>query len=133
MLKKAQEILKLEGRGHTFCMHANDEELVKRFALNMPASRILINTLGSLGGVGGTTNLFPAMTLGCGAVGGSSSSNNIGPIDLINIKRVAYGTKEIEELRQEAGMSCNSVGYASTCSESAIVDEIVKRIMKQLI
>ena len=133
VLKKAQEILHLEGRGHTFCMHANDEELVKRFALHIPASRILINTLGSLGGVGGTTNLFPAMTLGCGAVGGSSSSNNIGPIDLINIKRVAYGTKELETLRQEAGMSCNSVSNTSTCNESELVDEIVKRIMKQLI
>lgn len=133
VLKKSQEILHLEGRGHTFCIHANDDEVVKHFGLNIPASRILVNTLGSLGGVGGTTNLFPALTLGCGAVGGSSSSNNIGPIDLINIKRVAYGVKELETLRQEAGMSCNSSGGTSTCSEGALVDEIVRRIMKQLI
>ncbi len=133
VLKKSQEILHLEGRGHTFCIHANDEEVVKHFALNIPASRILVNTLGSLGGVGGTTNLFPALTLGCGAVGGSSSSNNIGPIDLINIKRVAYGVKEMETLRQEAGVNCNSSCGTSTCGESALVDEIVNRIMKQLI
>lgn len=133
VLKKSQEILHLEGRGHTFCIHANDDEVVKHFALNIPASRILVNTLGSLGGVGGTTNLFPALTLGCGAVGGSSSSNNIGPIDLINIKRVAYGVKEMETLRQEAGMSCGHAGDTSTCSESVLVDEIVRRIMKQLI
>ena len=133
VLKKSQEILHLEGRGHTFCIHANDDEVVKHFGLNIPASRILVNTLGSLGGVGGTTNLFPALTLGCGAVGGSSSSNNIGPIDLINIKRVAYGVKEMETLRQEAGMSCSHAGDTSTCSESVLVDEIVRRIMKQLI
>ena len=48
----------------------------------------------SLGGVGLTTGLFPALTLGCGAVGGSSSSNNIGPLDLINLRRVAWGTSE---------------------------------------
>ena len=130
VLKKSQEILHLEGRGHTFCMHANDEALVKRFALNIPASRILVNTLGSLGGVGGTTNLFPALTLGCGAVGGSSSSNNIGPIDLINIKRVAYGVKELETLREESGMNSQLSGCSN---ESVLVDEIVRRIMKQLI
>lgn len=133
VLKKAQEILHLEGMGHTFCMHANDEELVKRFALRIPASRILVNTLGSLGGVGATTKLFPAMTLGCGAVGGSSSSNNIGPIDLINIKRVAYGVKEMEELRQQAGINYHASNSSSTCNQNELVDEIVRRIMKQLI
>ena len=45
----------------------------------------------ALGGIGATTGLFPALTLGCGAVGGSSSSNNISPLDLINIRRVAWG------------------------------------------
>ncbi len=134
VLKKAQEVLQLEGRGHTFCIHANDDALVKRFALAIPASRILVNTLGALGGVGGTTNLFPALTLGCGAVGGSSSTNNIGPIDLINIKRVAYGVKEIEDLRQEAGISSQGGCYQSSgCCTDSLVDELVKRIMKELI
>lgn len=129
VLEKCVEILNFEGMGHTFCMHANDPELVKRFALRVPASRILINTPGALGGVGATTDLFPAMTLGCGAVGGSSSSNNIGPMDLINIKRVGYGTKEIEEIRQGA-----PGGNGSCCEPSSqMIDEIVKRIMKELI
>ena len=61
--------------------------------------KVLVNTPASLGGIGATTCLFPALTLGCGAVGGSSSSNNIGPLDLINIKRVAWGVKELEALR----------------------------------
>ncbi|PHV70289.1 acetaldehyde dehydrogenase (acetylating) [Sporanaerobium hydrogeniformans] len=133
VLKKAQEILILEGRGHTFCIHANDEELVKRFALKIPASRILVNTLGALGGVGGTTNLFPALTLGCGAVGGSSSSNNIGPIDLINIKRVAYGVKELEDLRREAGTNQTGSCCSNGMGTENLVEELVKRIMKELI
>ena len=54
-------------------------------------SRILVNTPAALGGIGSSTGLFPALTLGCGAVGGSSSSNNISPLDLINIRRVAWG------------------------------------------
>ncbi|MEG0846104.1 MAG: acetaldehyde dehydrogenase (acetylating) [Niameybacter sp.] len=130
VLEKSIEILHFEGSGHTFSMHANDEELVKRFSVRIPASRILINTPGALGGIGATTNLFPALTLGCGAVGGSSSSNNIGPLDVINIKRVAYGTKELEEIRKEtpSGSSC--------CSDQiseATLDAIVKKIMQQLI
>lgn len=129
VLEKSIQILEFEGSGHTFCMHANDDELVKRFSLRIPASRILINTLGSLGGVGATTGLFPAMTLGCGAVGGSSSSNNIGPMDVINIKRVAYGTKEIEEIRAGAPSGNASCG---NCSEE-LIDVLVKRIMKELI
>ena len=58
--------------------------------MKIPVSRFLVNTPAALGGIGATTGLFPALTLGCGAVGGSSSSNNISPLDLINIRRVAW-------------------------------------------
>ena len=53
----------------------------------------------ALGGVGATTSLPPALTLGCGAVGGSATSDNITPLNLMNIRRVAYGTKELSDLR----------------------------------
>ena len=89
-LKKALEVLHFEGSGHTFCIHTADREVVRRFALQMPVSRFLVNTPAALGGIGYSTGLFPALTLGCGAVGGSSSSNNISPMDLINVRRVAW-------------------------------------------
>ena len=85
------KILAHEGSGHTFTIHAADEAVIRRFCLQVPVSRFLVNTPAALGGIGATTKLFPALTLGCGAVGGSSSSNNIGPMDLINIRRVAWG------------------------------------------
>lgn len=130
VLNRCIEILHLEGAGHTFCMHAKDEALIRKFALRIPASRFLVNTPGALGGIGATTGLFPALTLGCGAVGGSSSSNNIGPLDVINIKRVAFGTRELEEIRMEAQSgSCSAPsGYSPE-----MVDAIVERIMKELI
>jgi len=90
VLSKAIEVLTHEGSGHTFAIHAADEAVVRRFALHIPVSRFLVNTPAALGGIGASTNLFPALTLGCGAVGGSSSSNNISPLDLINIRRVAW-------------------------------------------
>ena len=93
VLNKAIEVLTHEGSGHTFAIHANDESVVRKFALQIPVSRFLVNTPAALGGIGATTKLFPALTLGCGAVGGSSSSNNISPLDLINIRRVAWGSE----------------------------------------
>ena len=91
VLEKAIEVLTHEGSGHTFAMHAENADVVRKFALKIPVSRFLVNTPAALGGIGATTGLFPALTLGCGAVGGSSSSNNISPMDLINIRRVAWG------------------------------------------
>ena len=94
ILDKAIEVLTHEGAGHTFAIHAQDRAVIEKFALRVPVSRFLVNTPAALGGIGATTGLFPALTLGCGAVGGSSSSNNIGPMDLINIRRVAWGMEE---------------------------------------
>jgi Leucine-rich repeat (LRR) protein len=37
-----------------------------------------------------TTGLDPAMTLGCGGYGGNITSDNISPMHLLNIKRLAY-------------------------------------------
>ena len=94
VLNMCVKILTHEGSGHTFAMHASDEGVIRRFAAKIPVSRFLVNTPAALGGIGATTGLFPALTLGCGAVGGSSSSNNISPMDLINIRRVAWDTGE---------------------------------------
>ena len=134
VLERSIEILHMEGAGHTFSMHAEDEALVRKFALQIPASRFLVNTPGALGGIGATTGLFPALTLGCGAVGGSSSSNNIGPLDLINIKRVAFGTKELEEICRESETAQNST--TSSCSgriSQELINTIVDKIVKEFV
>ena len=93
ILKRAVEILSHEGSGHTFSIHCQDRDTIARFALEIPVSRFLVNTPAAQGGIGQSTALFPALTLGCGAVGGSSSSNNISPMDLINIRNVAWGAE----------------------------------------
>jgi acyl-CoA reductase-like NAD-dependent aldehyde dehydrogenase len=96
VLHKVMEVLGHEGSGHTFAMHCNDESVIRKFAEKVPVSRFLVNTPAALGGIGSSTGLFPALTLGCGAVGGSSSSNNISPLDLINIRRVAWGREQAQ-------------------------------------
>ena len=94
VLAKCMEILDFEGRGHTFSIHAEEEQVIRKFAEKIPVSRFLVNVPAALGGIGAETGLFPALTLGCGAAGGSASSNNISPLDLINIRRVAWGREE---------------------------------------
>lgn len=109
VLKKAVEVLEHEGSGHTFAIHAADEAVIRRFALKIPVSRFLVNTPAALGGIGASTNLFPALTLGCGAVGGSSSSNNISPLDLINIRRVAWGTEAVKKPEETVSVNAELV------------------------
>ncbi len=88
------------GIGHTMNLHTQDEKIVREFAVK-PASRILVNTGGSMGGTGLSTGLAPAFTLGCGTMGGSSVSENVTPLHLINKKTVCYGIKDAVTLASD--------------------------------
>lgn len=93
--RRCIEVLKYGGLGHTLCLHTQDINVVREFALKKPAFRILINTPGTHGAIGYTTNLPPSLTLGCGALGNNITSDNITPLHLIDIKRIAFETKSI--------------------------------------
>ena len=64
--------------------------LIREFALKKPVFRIVANTQSSMGATGYTTGLAPSMSLGCGAYAGNITSDNITPLHLINVKRLAY-------------------------------------------
>lgn len=132
-LRRCVEILRHEGAGHTFAIHAQDDGVVEKFAKAVPASRVLVNTPASLGGIGATTDLFPALTLGCGAVGGSSTSNNIGPMDLVNIKRVAWGKRELEELKggEDVCPNKNSCGETGNSNSGSISQSELTWIIRE--
>ena len=49
-----------------------------------------MNTPTTLGSIGMTTGLDPALTLGCGGYGGNITSDNISPRHLLNVKRLAW-------------------------------------------
>jgi acyl-CoA reductase-like NAD-dependent aldehyde dehydrogenase len=88
--KLAKEILQHEGQGHTAMIHTQDQELAERFGIEMPASRILVNTPGAQGCIGLGTGLLPSFTLGCGTLGKTSTTDNVTYTNLLNIKRMAY-------------------------------------------
>ena len=129
--KLCDEILRYEGAGHTFSMHTKDDRMVEYFAERMPASRIIINSPSALGGIGASTALMPALTLGCGAIGGSATSENVGPMNLLNLKHVAYGLREMEEIRGTAANEQNCCGVEKKVSADK-VDEIVAEIIARI-
>jgi len=83
-------LLRFGGLGHTCVIHSRDDAVIREYGLKMPAGRIVVNSPAPHGSIGASTNLFPAMTLGCGAIGGNITSDNISPMHLINLRRVAY-------------------------------------------
>ncbi len=93
--ERCKDILRYGGMGHTMSIHSRNEAVILEFGLHKPAYRIVVNTSTSHGSIGLTTGLDPAMTLGCGGFGGNITSDNISPRHLLNIKRLAYGIREV--------------------------------------
>lgn len=89
-------LLQHGGMGHTASIHSQSEAAVKQFGSAVPAFRVVVNSASVHGSIGYSTNLFPAMTLGCGSPGGNITSDNIGPRHLMNIKRVAWESRGVE-------------------------------------
>jgi acetaldehyde dehydrogenase (acetylating) len=76
------------GKGHTLIIHTGNDEIAMQFGLQGPVFRVLVNTLGTLGATGYTTDLMPSMTLGSGGVGGTVTGDNITVHHLYNVKRL---------------------------------------------
>ncbi len=78
------------GAGHTAVVHAQDDAVLNKFAMEIPANRLLLNQPAVHGSVGLIYNeLPPSLTLGCGTDGGNYLGNNINFSDLLSIKTVA--------------------------------------------
>jgi acetaldehyde dehydrogenase (acetylating) len=95
--KRCIELLEFGGIGHSLSFHTQNEHVIEQFALHKPAHRILVNTVAAVGAVGYTTALAPSMTLGPGTIGGSITTDNITPLHLLNIKRVAFETNPVND------------------------------------
>ncbi len=96
--ERCKQVLRYGGMGHTMSIHATDEAVILEFGLHKPAFRIIVNSPTTHGSIGLTTGLDPALTLGCGGHGGNITSDNITPLHLLNIKRLAYEVRPAEPL-----------------------------------
>lgn len=123
------ELLKLGGIGHSFVIHTQDEQVAREF-IKKPVFRILVNTPSSLGAIGYTTGLAPSLTLGCGTWGGSSTSDNVTPLHLINIKRQAYGLKQAYGQKQALGALAGVPETGRLSSED--IAEVVRAVLAKI-
>jgi len=103
--QRCLEILQFGGMGHTAGMHTASREAAIKYGEQMPASRVIINSPTTHGAIGFSTALAPSMTLGCGSWGGNVTSDNVSPIHLMDIKRVAFETKPVSGQWREALVS----------------------------
>lgn len=134
--EKCIELLLTERNGHTLIIHSKDEDVIKQFALKKPVGRILVNTPGTFGSMGATTNLFPAMTLGSGSAGKGMTSDNISPMNLIYLRKVGYGVRSKEEIISETlDNSVVNQEKNEQCDLESVqaLQEILKKVMKDMI
>src|SRR5947209_4714252 len=93
------EVLSYGGMGHTAGVHTRSREAAVRYGREMPASRVIVNSPTTHGAIGFSTALPPSMTLGCGSWGGNVTSDNVSPLHLMDIKRVAFETRAVKSAR----------------------------------
>jgi acyl-CoA reductase-like NAD-dependent aldehyde dehydrogenase len=92
----SQKILARHGRGHTAIIHSHDHNLIRDFALQVEASRILVNSPASQSCIGIGNGLHPSLTLGSGTMGRTSTTDNVTYTHLLNIRRIAPPRKSNE-------------------------------------
>lgn len=125
-LNICESLLRFGGLGHTCVIYSKDEARIREFAQRMPANRVLVNTAAPQGSTGITTNVFPSMTLGCGAAAGNITSDNVGPQHLYNIKRLAYVVRTPAEAFQTPAMEVPAVSVIGNLA-AEIVDQFLAR------
>ncbi|WP_028783835.1 acetaldehyde dehydrogenase (acetylating) [Thalassobacillus devorans] len=123
-----RDLLDLGGRGHTLSLHTNDDQVARMFGQEMPVSRLVVNTMSSIGAVGATTALKASMTLGCGSYGGNITSDNITAKHLLNIKRLAYGIKDVEIPKPSKTYDRRE----KSSEEKPDIEMIVSKVMKKV-
>jgi acetaldehyde dehydrogenase (acetylating) len=84
---------------------------------------VLVNTSSPQGSTGITTNVFPSMTLGCGAIAGNVTSDNVGPMHLINIKRIAFHVRDAQSAFQSEEAKAYFAGQSLPASAAPAARE----------
>lgn len=92
-VKLAKALVENGGIGHTCSIYIDSvkqKDKLNKFQSVMKTCRVMVNTPSAQGGIGDIYNfaLAPSLTLGCGSWGGNSISENVGVMNLLNIKKV---------------------------------------------
>ncbi|MBZ5645914.1 MAG: bifunctional acetaldehyde-CoA/alcohol dehydrogenase [Acidobacteriia bacterium] len=93
-LKVCVDVNHCGGLGHTAVVFSRNEEIIRRFGEVLNAGRIIVNSPGAIGALGGVYNdMVPSFSFGCGTGGGNSTTDNVNLSHYLNIKRLARRTQ----------------------------------------
>ncbi|GAS82832.1 bifunctional acetaldehyde-CoA/alcohol dehydrogenase [Paenibacillus amylolyticus] len=96
-IERAAEVVAFGGMGHSSVIHSTNEEVIDKFADRLQTGRIIVNSPSTHGAIGDIYNTnMPSLTLGCGSYGRNSTSSNVTAVNLINVKRVARRTVNMQ-------------------------------------
>lgn len=118
------EILHFGGMGHTASIHTRSREVALQYGALMPAARVVVNSPSTHGAIGFSTDLAPSMTLGCGSWGGNVTSDNISPLHLMDIKRVAFETRPVTQSATNTPLAAASLAKVDESAIAALVDRL---------
>jgi acetaldehyde dehydrogenase (acetylating) len=122
----ANALLAFGGLGHTAGVWAGDERVVAAFAARARAFRVIVNSPTCFGAMGATTGLVPSFMLGTGTWGGSITADNIGPLHLLNRKRLAPAVRAWREVAQPPPRT----GVPGTAG--GVSEELVRAVLDRL-
>src|SRR5271169_6858949 len=92
-LRVCVDVNRAGGLGHTAVVFSRNDEVIQKFSEVINAGRIIVNSPGSIGALGGVYNdMVPTFSFGCGTGGGNSTTDNVNVYNYLNIKRVARRT-----------------------------------------
>ncbi|NCB06039.1 MAG: aldehyde dehydrogenase family protein, partial [Clostridia bacterium] len=129
--ERCLELLRFVGIGHSLSLHTNNPDIVREFLLRKPVSRLLVNTASAQGGLGATTGIMPSLTLGCGAVGGSATSDNVTVYHMFQIRRAAYGLIEPDEVAKGV-LSPSEPTYGGLTMTENEMERIVQAVLREV-
>ncbi|WP_017815300.1 bifunctional acetaldehyde-CoA/alcohol dehydrogenase [Paenibacillus shenyangensis] len=96
-IERAAQVVEFGGMGHSSAIHSNNDEVIQKFADRLQTGRIIVNSPSTHGAIGDIYNTnLPSLTLGCGSYGRNSTSSNVTAVNLINVKRVARRTVNMQ-------------------------------------
>lgn len=96
-IDRAAEVVAFGGMGHSSVIHSNNDAVIRSFAGRLKTGRVIVNSPSTHGAIGDLYNTnLPSLTLGCGSYGHNSTTSNVTAVNLLNIKRVAYRTVNMQ-------------------------------------
>jgi len=134
-IQRAAEVVEFGGMGHSSAIHSNDEDVIARFANRLQTGRIIVNAPSTHGAIGDIYNTnLPSLTLGCGSYGRNSTSSNVSAVNLINVKRVAKRTVNMQwfKVPSKIYFEKNSTQYLAKMPDITRVAIITDPMMVQL-